>query len=124
MCRQASDCDVEWRVATVMLKGESQVEGRKSIMQSFIKVGYSSEGISNHEQTRLMSWSTDGGLRGYHLARNPGLSFIISGRSISPFQRISRPQKCRLELIGSSAADERKVPGYYESEKRSREDPK
>ena len=75
MCRQASDCDFEWRVATVMLNGESQVKDRESAMLNFIMAGYSSEGLSNHEQTRLMSWSTDGGLRGYHLARNPGLSF-------------------------------------------------
>ena len=35
---------------------------------------YTSDGISNQEQTKWLSWNTDGGLRGFDLARNPGLS--------------------------------------------------
>ena len=37
-------------------------------------VGYTSDGISNQEQTRWLSWNVDGGVREFHLARNPGLS--------------------------------------------------
>ena len=37
-------------------------------------VGYTTEGISNQEQTRWLSWNVDGGVRGFDLARNPGLS--------------------------------------------------
>ena len=37
-------------------------------------VGYTTEGISNQEHTRWLSWNVDGGVRGFDLARNPGLS--------------------------------------------------
>ena len=37
-------------------------------------VGYTTEGISNQEQTRWLSWNVDGGVRRFDLARNPGLS--------------------------------------------------
>ena len=37
-------------------------------------VGYTTEGISNQEETRWLSWNVDGGVRGFDLARNPGLS--------------------------------------------------
>ena len=37
-------------------------------------VGYTSDGISNQEQTRWLSWNLDGGLRVFDLARSPGLS--------------------------------------------------
>ena len=37
-------------------------------------VGYTTEGISNQELTRWLSWNVDGGVRGFDLARNPGLS--------------------------------------------------
>ena len=37
-------------------------------------VGYTSEGISNQEQTRWLSWNVDRGVRGFDLARNPGLN--------------------------------------------------
>ena len=36
-------------------------------------VGYTTEGISNQEQTRWLSWNVDGGVRGFDLAWNPGL---------------------------------------------------
>ena len=35
---------------------------------------YTTESISNQEQTRWLSWNVDGGVRGFDLARNPGLS--------------------------------------------------
>ena len=37
-------------------------------------IGYTTEGISNQEQTRWLSWNVDGGVRGFDLARNPGLN--------------------------------------------------
>ena len=37
-------------------------------------VGYTTEGIFNQEQTRWLSWNVDGGVRGFDLARIPGLS--------------------------------------------------
>ena len=35
-------------------------------------VDYTSDGISNQEETKWLSWSIDGGLRGFDLERNPG----------------------------------------------------
>ena len=37
-------------------------------------MGYTSDGISNQEQNTRISWNVDRDLRGYDLARNPGLS--------------------------------------------------
>ena len=34
-------------------------------------VGYTSDRVSNQDQTRWLSWNSDGGLRGLDLARNP-----------------------------------------------------
>ena len=54
---------------------ESQGEGRESAMKAVLMVGYTSDGISNQEQTIWLSWSTDGGFRGSDdLAAKPGLS--------------------------------------------------
>ena len=53
---------------------ESQGEGRESAMKAVLMVGYTSHGISNQEQTKWLSGSTDGGCRGSDLATKPGLS--------------------------------------------------
>ena len=45
-----------------------------SLQQRFLMIGYTTEGISNQEQTRWLSWNVDGGVRGFDLARNPGLN--------------------------------------------------
>ena len=37
-------------------------------------VFYTLDGISNQEQTSWLSWKVDGGVRGFDLARNSGLS--------------------------------------------------
>ena len=37
-------------------------------------VGYTTERISNKEQTRWLSWNVDKGVRGFNLAWNPGLN--------------------------------------------------
>ena len=51
-----------------------QGECRESATEAVLMVGYTSEGIPNQEQTRWLSWNVDGGLRGFDLARNPGLN--------------------------------------------------
>ena len=77
--RRLRDLDytqVDERMA-VMLKSifqlEEQGECRESATEAVLMVGYTTEGISNQEQTRWLSWNVDGGIRGFDLARNPGL---------------------------------------------------
>ena len=57
-----------------ILQLEEQGEHRESATEAVLMVGYSKEGISNQEQTRWLSWNVDGGVRGFDLSRNPGLS--------------------------------------------------
>ena len=57
-----------------VLQLEAQGECRQSLFEAVLMVGYTSDGISKQEQTRWLSWNMDGGLRGYDLARNRGLS--------------------------------------------------
>ena len=65
-------------------------------------VGYTTEGISNQEQTRWLSWNVDVGVRGFDLARNTGLGntteygageFLLPVRlsAISASQSANRP---------------------------------
>ena len=68
---------VDERLAVMLnaiLQLEAQGECRESATEAVFMVGYTSEGVSNQEQTRCLSWNEDGGLRGHDLARNPGLS--------------------------------------------------
>ena len=55
------------------LQLEEQGECRESATEAVLMVGYTTEGISNQEQTRWPSWNVDGGVRGFDLVRNPGL---------------------------------------------------
>ena len=57
-----------------ILQLESQKEGRESATDALLMVGYTSYGISKQEQTSWLSWNMDGGLRGFDLAKNPGLN--------------------------------------------------
>ena len=57
-----------------ILQLESQGESRDSATEPVLMVRYTSDEISNQEQTRWLSWNTDRGLRGFDLARNQGLS--------------------------------------------------
>ena len=57
----------------VILQQEEQGECRESATEAVLMVGYTTEGISNQEQTRWLSWNVDGGVRGFVLARNHGL---------------------------------------------------
>ena len=67
---------VDERMAVMLnaiLQLEEQGECRESATEAVLMVGYTTEGISNQEQTRWLSWNVDGGVRGFDLARNPGL---------------------------------------------------
>ena len=79
--RRLRDLDytqVDERMAVMLnaiLQLEEQGECRESAAEAVLMVGYTTEGISNQEQTRWLSWNVDGGVRGFEfLARNPGLS--------------------------------------------------
>ena len=68
---------VDERVAMLLnaiLQLESQGEGRESATEEVLLVGYTSDGVSTQEKTSCLSWNIDGGLRGFELARNTGLS--------------------------------------------------
>ena len=68
---------VDERMAVMLnaiLQLEAQSERRESATEAVLMVGYTSEGISNREQNRWLSWNVDGGVRRFDLARNPGLS--------------------------------------------------
>ena len=78
--RRLRDMDytqVDQRMAVMLnaiLQLEEQGECRESATEAVLMVGYTTEGISNQEQTRWLSWNVDGGVRGFDLVRNPGLS--------------------------------------------------
>ena len=57
-----------------ILQLEAQGECRESATEAVLMVGYTSDGVSNQEQIRWLSWNVDRGLRGHDLVRNPGLS--------------------------------------------------
>ena len=57
-----------------ILQLEEQGECREFATEAVLMVGYTTEGISNQEQARWLSWNVGGGVRGIDLARNPGLS--------------------------------------------------
>ena len=57
-----------------ILQLEDEGECRESATEAVLMVGYTTDGISNQEQTRWLSWNVDGAIRGFDLARNPGLS--------------------------------------------------
>ena len=68
---------VDERVAVMLnsiLQLESQGEGRESATKALLMVGYFSDGISNQEQTRWLSWNIDECLREFDLEGNPGLN--------------------------------------------------
>ena len=78
--RRLRDLDytqVDERMAVMwnaILQLEDEGECRESATQAVLMVGYTTDGISNQEQTRWLSWNVDGAIRGFDLARNPGLS--------------------------------------------------
>ena len=78
--RRLRDLDytqVDERMAVMLntiLQLEDEGECRESATEAVLMVGYTTDGISNQEQTRWLSWNVDGAIRGFDLARNPGLS--------------------------------------------------
>ena len=64
--KRLSDLDhtqVDERLAVMLnaiLQLEAQGERRESATESVLMIGYSSDGISNQEQTRWLSWKLDG----------------------------------------------------------------
>ena len=77
--RRLRDLDytqVDERMAVMLnaiLQLEEQGQCRESATEAVLMVGYTTEGISNQEQTRWLFWNVDGAVRGFDLARNPGL---------------------------------------------------
>ena len=70
---------VDERLAVMLnanLQLEAQGECRESAAETVLMIGYILKGISNQEQTRWLPWNVDGCVRGFDLARNPGLSNI------------------------------------------------
>ena len=68
---------VDERMAVMLnaiLQLEEQGECRESATEAVLMVGYTTDGVSNQEQTRWLSWNVDGAIRGFDLARNPGLN--------------------------------------------------
>ena len=57
-----------------ILQLEEQGECRECATEAVLMVGYTTDGISNQEQNKWLSWNVDGAIRGFDLARNPGLS--------------------------------------------------
>ena len=70
---------MEDRMAVMLnpiLQFESHGEGRESATEAVLMAGYTSDGKSNEEQTKLLSWSTDGRLRPFNSKRNPDLRLL------------------------------------------------
>ena len=71
------DCtQVDDRMAVMLnaiLKLEEQGECRESATEAVLMVGYTTDGISNQEQTRWLSWNVDGSNKGVRLGKEPWL---------------------------------------------------
>ena len=78
--RRLRDLDytqIDERMAVMLnaiLQLEEQGECRESATEAVLMVGYTTDGVSNQERTRWLSWNVDGAIRGFDLARNPGLN--------------------------------------------------
>ena len=78
--RRLRDLDytqVNERMAVMLnaiLQLEDEGECRESATEAVLMVGYTTEGVSDQAQTRWLSWNVDGAIRGFDLARNPGLN--------------------------------------------------
>ena len=70
-----------------ILQLEAQEECRESATGAMLKMSYTSDGISSQEQTRWLSLIVGGGVRGFDLARNPGLNNTLQNmvRGSFPF---------------------------------------
>ena len=116
---------VDERLAVMLnaiLQLEAQGECRESSTEAVLMVGYTTEGISNQEQTRWLSWNVDGGVRGFDLARNPRIeqhARIRCGRDPASYQtagRIRRPIDEQPLVYDTVPADRGSVPGPQQFE--------
>ena len=85
-----------------ILELEPQGECRESAPEAVLMVGYTSDGISNQEQTRWLSWNKDGGVRGFDLARNPGLNNYTEYGAGEFSLPIRRPAGAAVQSTSSS----------------------
>ena len=92
-----------------ILQLEAQGECRESVMEAVLMVEYTSDGVSNQEQKRWLSWDMDGGLRGHDLARNPGLSSDTE-YGAGEFPLPTRPP------AGAATQSTRKPPSKFRSQ--------
>ena len=84
--RRLRDLDytqVDERMAVMLnaiLQLEEQGECKESATEAVLMVGYTTEGISNQEQTRWLSWNVDGGVRGLTTGTTAWIETRRSGR--------------------------------------------
>ena len=75
--RDLNYIQIDERMAVMLnaiLQLEAQGECRESTTEAVLMVGYTTEGISNQEQTRWLSWNVEGDVRGFDLEKNTGLN--------------------------------------------------
>ena len=117
--RRLRDLDytqVDERIAVILNaihQLEEQGECRESATEAVLMVGYTTDGISNQEQTRWLSWNVDGAIRGLDLARNPGYWNPTTDQTIS---QIYRPEHEYDAIDYASATNGGSVsrPQYHE----------
>ena len=86
--RRLRDLDytqVDERMAVMLnaiLQLEEQGECRESATEAVLMVGYTTDGVSNQEQTRWLSWNVDGAIRGFDLEPWPGQQYGVWRRGI------------------------------------------
>ena len=81
---------VDERMAVMLnaiLQLEAQGECRESATEAVLMVAYTTEGIPNQEQSRWLSWNLDGGVRGFDLSGNPGLSNNTTDQTTGKIRR-------------------------------------
>ena len=118
--RDLDYAQVDERLAVMLnalLQLEAHGECRESATEAVLMVGYTSEGISSQEQTRWLSWNVDGSVRGFDLARKPGLSNnteYSAGESPPPHQTTSgirSPIYEQAMVHDTVSANRRCIPG-------------
>ena len=73
LCRRLRDLDYTQKDERMgvrlnaILQLEEQGECRESATKAVLMVDYTTDGISNQEQTRWLSWNVEGGVRGFDL---------------------------------------------------------
>ena len=109
---------VDERLAVMLnaiLQLEEQGECRESATEAVLMVGYTTEGISNQEQTRWLSWNVDGGVRGTGKETRIEQHYRIwCGRVPTSYQtagRIRSPIHEQAPVYDTAPADGGGIPG-------------